>query len=67
MMNPSKEREQELVEIFCHGITDEGRDPDEYHSWDDMIECDDVMTYEEWCYISSNYAFNLEVIPKKIN
>lgn len=48
MSHPEPLRQEEIFTIIEAGVRDENRDLDEYHDWDDIIECDEEMTLEEW-------------------
>ncbi len=49
---PSKERIAELVELYEIEAGDRGKD---YTDWDDLIECDQDLTVEEWQWCQENF------------
>jgi len=52
MSAPTKERQEELLELVTYEISD--RTWFDYHDWDGLIECDEAMTAEELCWLREN-------------
>lgn len=59
-------RAEELVELIDKGVGRDGRDFDDYYSWDDLI-CDGVLTDDEftWCQENIEVDLIVEVVLKK--
>lgn len=59
MSKPSKERQEELLELAESRISD--REWFDYHEWDDLIECDEEMTDEELDWLRENAVVTVTV------
>jgi len=66
---PTPTRQRELLEVWQAEIYDPGnfalRHPTEYHSWDDVIECTEDMSYDEWRWCGDNFEVKVQVIVSR--
>ena len=61
MNRPTDERIEELKEIIRIGISFDNRDINERHDWDDLYECEKVMTFDEYLWCQNAFTIVKEV------
>ena len=62
-MKISKERKNELKAIALELIEEHDIDSWDYtEHWDGLVECDEVMTSDEWEWLANTYRIKAETV-----
>ena len=61
MQRPDEHRVFELIDIIKRGVEIDNRDLFEYTSWDDLIECAELLTYDEYQWCRQNLLVKVKV------